>query len=114
MSLPRRTVSVMAERVGGRFTSDGDVPPCPFDRHRGSRVQSYGSRERKDGKWVNRYACFHNGTRHTFSECYDADPLPVFAPVKCTQGHRGKVTRWSSNNAGGARHQRYKLSLIHI
>jgi len=100
----------MGERVGGRFTSDGDVPPCPFDGHRGSRVQSYGSRKRKDGKWVNRYACFHNGTRHTFSECFDADPLPVFAPVKCPQGHRGKVTRWSSNNAGGARHQRYKCA----
>lgn len=42
--------------------------PCPFDGHRGSRVQSYGSRKRKDGTWVNRYACFLNGTRHTFSE----------------------------------------------
>ena len=57
---------------------------------------------------MNRYACFHNGPRHTFSECYDADPLPVFASVKCPQGHHGKVTRKGTNNSGGAKHQRYK------
>lgn len=86
------------------------MPPCPFDVHRGSRVQSYGSRKRKDGKWVNRYACFYNDSRHTFSECYDADPLPVFAPVKCPQGHRGKVTRKGTNSSAGAKHQRYKCA----
>lgn len=57
---------------------------------------------------MHRYACFANGGRHTFSECYDADPLPVFAPVKCPLKHRGKVTRKGTNNSGGAKHQRYK------
>jgi len=79
----------MGERVGGRFTSGGDVPPCPFDGHRDSRVRSFGSRKRKDGTWVYRFSCVMGGQTHTFSECYDADPLPVFAPVKCPQGHRG-------------------------
>jgi hypothetical protein len=100
----------MGARVGGRFTSDGDVPPCPFDGHRGSRVQSYGSRTRKDGVEVRRYACFHNGSRHTFSECFAEDPPPVFAPAKCPQGHRGKVTRKGTNNSNGAKHQRYKCT----
>lgn len=49
-----------------------------------------------------------DGRSHTFSECYDADTPPVFAAVKCPQGHRGKVSRWGTNNASGAKHQRYK------
>ena len=96
------------EREGGRFISEQDVPPCPFDGHRGSLIHANGVRQRKDGTSVHRYSCFFNGTRHTFSECFEAEPLPVFATVKCPQGHRGKVTRRGTNSSGGAKHQRYK------
>lgn len=97
----------MGQRSGGRFVGSGDVPPCPFVGHRGSRVRSFGSRQRKDGTWVRRFSCVTDGLTHTFSECYDADPLPVFASAKCPQNHRGKVTRKGTNHAGRAKHQRY-------
>jgi hypothetical protein len=98
----------VSKRVGGRFASEGEVPPCPFDGHRGSRVQAFGSRQRKDGRWVSRFRCLAEGQTHLFSECFEEDPPPVFAAAKCPQGHRGRVVRWGTNNKRGAMHQRYK------
>jgi len=48
------------------------------------------------------------GERHSFSVCVDEDPLPKFAPVKCTEHPGSKVTRWGTNNRAGSRHQRYR------
>jgi hypothetical protein len=45
------------------------ISSTQLDGPRGSRVQWYGSRTRKDGLEVRRYECFFNGARHAFSEC---------------------------------------------
>jgi len=79
-----------------RVAGKNDVPPCPIDALRGSRVQSYGTRKREDETSAHRHVCVAGGRRHTFTACFSEASPPASRPTPSSAPRRSldaKVAR---------------------